>query len=483
MIPVGAPSPLSGGRRTLLNAGALTGSNLWRIAVSFLLQILVARRLGLEALGHYTILMAMLNIGQVLTEMGLPLLLVRDLARRPDLRRALLRQALLVQGTAALVTAAGLVALTGLLPAASPLRPALWWIAASLPFYALLSAGETLFQAAERMELVLGVEGAINLLTALASIGVLWQQGTVVHLAAVVALAQVVSVMLAGRLVIRGRFLAAPQHTAAVGTVGLARQALPFLGLSLADVLLQRLDILLVGLVGGVTAAGLYSAAYNLLRVAVKLIQSFWRALYPTLSRLSAQDPARYQQLIRLSLRYGLLACVGIAVVGMAVADALLALLYGAEFPGSAPVLQILLWIMPLFFVESALVIRLLVQQRPRAALLLTAVHVAALALLLPPSVWLGAATGAAWAALLAQAAGVLLGLSLLRPPRPAFATLAAFWPALPAALIAYAAARGLPVVWPVAAAAGVAVYGLILLLGRAVTWAELRRMIKGEGA
>lgn len=416
MTPVPSPSPPARGRRALLNAGALTGSNLWRIAVSFLLQILVARRLGLEALGHYTLLMAVLNIGQVLSEIGLPLLLVRDLARRPDLRRARLRQALLAQGGAALIAAAGLVALTSLLPAGSPLRPALWWIAASWPPYAALSACETLFQAAERMELVLGVEATINLFTVLASIGVLWQQGTVVHLAAVVALAQVVSVVPAGWLVMRARLLAAPQVQPTTGALELARQALPFFGLALADVLLQRLDIVLVGLVGGATAAGLYSAAYNLVRVGIKIIQSVWRALYPTLSRLSAQAPARYRQWIGLSLRYGLLVCVG-AAVGTALAAPLLTLLYGADFPGSAPVLRILLWVMPLFFVESALITHFLVQQRPHAALRLTAAHVTAMALLLPPGVWLGGAVGAAWAALIAQTAGVLIGL-LLRPKR-----------------------------------------------------------------
>lgn len=419
MTPAPFPLPPPRGRRTLLNAGALTGSNLWRIAVSFLLQIAVARRLGLEALGHYTLLMAVLNIGQVLSELGLPLLLVRDLARRPDLRRARLRQALIVQGAAALITAAGLVALTALLPTGSPLRPALWWIAASWPLYAALSACETLFQAAERMELLLGVEAAINLLTALASIGVLWLHGTVVHLAAVVALAQVVSVALAGWLVMRTRLLAAPQVQPTTGALGLARQARPFLGLALADVLLQRLDMVLVGLVGGATTAGLYSAAYNLVRVAVKIIQSVWRALYPTLSRLSAQAPARYRRWLGLSLRYGLPACGGAAAVGAVLAAPLLALLYGADFPSSAPVLRILLWVMPLFFVESALITHFLVQQRPHAALRLTAAHVAAMALLLPLGIWLGGAVGAAWAALLAQAAGVLVGLLRTAQPIP----------------------------------------------------------------
>ncbi len=472
--------PLSTGRRTLLNAAALTGSNLWRIAISFLLQILVARRLGLEALGHYTLLMACLNIGQILSEVGLPLLLVRDLARQPSLRRATLRRALLIQGAASLIAAAGLALLSGLLPVDSPLRPALWWIAASFPFYAILSVGETLFQAAERMELVLGVEGAINLLTLLASIVVLWRQGTVVELAAVVALAQVVSVLLALWLVVRGRFLAGTQRPAAEGVTGLVRQAMPFFGLALADVLLQRLDILLVGLVGGATLAGLYSAAYNLLRVAVKLIQSVWRALYPTLSRLSAQTPERYRQLSAWSLRYGLLGCVAPAVIGMALAPEILTLLYGPEFLDSAPVLRILIWIMPLFFLETAVVTQLLVEQRARDGLWLTALHVAALGLLLPLGSRWGGVAGAAWAALLAQFSAVAAAGIMLRSGRQWLAALAAHWPVLVVTLIAYAAASGLPLAWPLRGALGLLLYGVGLLLGQVVTWPELKRL-RGE--
>lgn len=468
--------PVSAGRRTLINAGALTGSNLWRIAVSFLIQILVARRLGLEALGHYTVLMAVLNIGQVLTEAGMPLLLVRDLARQPAMRRATLRQALSIQLASALVTAAGVAALTALLPAGSPLRPALWWIAASWPFYAVLSAGETIFQAAERMELVLGVEGAINLLTALASIGVLWQGGDVVALAAVVMLAQVISALAALWLVARGRFFTAPQAAAPMTGLALARRALPFLGLALADVLLQRLDILLVGLVSGATVAGLYSAAYNLLRVAVKLIQSVWRAIYPTLSRLSAQAQDQYRRLATGSIRYGVSACVGLAVVTTATAREIVTLLYGADFPGSAPVLRVLIWIMPLFFLETAAVTQLLVQQRARGGLVLTALHVAALALMLPPGTWLWGAVGSAWAALAAQGVGVLAGVLLLRLRRGRVAALTVYWPLLPVAIVAYGAAAWLPMPWPVRGAVGLLVYGLGLIVGRVIDWADLRR-------
>ena len=82
------PLPPATGRRVLVNTGALTSASLWRIAMSFILQLLIARRLGVEALGIYTTAMAYLNVSQVVTELGLPALLVRDLAQEPWRRRS-----------------------------------------------------------------------------------------------------------------------------------------------------------------------------------------------------------------------------------------------------------------------------------------------------------------------------------------------------------------------------------------------------------
>jgi O-antigen/teichoic acid export membrane protein len=402
------------GRRLLLNTGALTGSNLGRIAVSFALQLLVARRLGLESLGVYTVAMAWLNVCQVVSEAGLPMLLVRDLAQSPALRRAYARQALGMQLAAAGLVAALLTVLVTLLPVAPALRWALWAVGASLPFYAVTSVGETLFQAAERMELLLAVETTINLLILLLSVGVLWQQGTVVHLLAVVVLAQAVSAGLVAWLVARTRLLAPPQTAAALPWTRLAHLARPFFGLSLTDVLLQRLDILLISLWGS-QVVGLYSAVYALIRVATKLIQSVWRALYPTLSRLYHAAAERYGRLAGRGLQVGLPACLGAAALGAVLAEPVLHLVYGADFGGAAPVLRVSVWILPLFWVESAAVTRLLVEARPRAGLVLSVLHVAGLAVLIPLLTPLAGAVGAAWAALVAQAVAAAAGLWLLR--------------------------------------------------------------------
>lgn len=473
------------GRRVLLNTGALAGSNLWRIVVSFLLQLLVARRLGLESLGHYTVAMAFLNVSQVISELGLPVLLVRELAQQPSLRRATVRQALGVQLLAALLAALGLVALAQVLPLAPELRAALWLVGASLPFFAVTSVGETLFQAAEQMELLLFVEALTNLLIVAISIAVLWQGGGVVALLGVVVFTQALSAAFVVWLTFSRRLFDGPQHPARRSPRRLAQEAAPFFGLTLADTLLQRLDILLLGILAGPPVVGLYSAAYNLVRVAIKLIQSFWRALYPTLSRLYHASPDHYHRLAAAGLHLGLLATVGGAAVAAAVAGDLLHLVYATALPQATAALAVLLWTMPLFVLESAAVTRLLVEGRARAGLALAALHVAALALLLPPPVWFGGlrtgALGAALAVLLAQAAAVGVAFWLLGS-REMGRALAAQWPLLPGALLAYGAARWLPAPWPVQALAGLGVYLLALRLGGMLAPADLRRLRRALG-
>ena len=92
------------GRRVLVNTGALASSSLWRIAISFVLQILIARTLGISQLGQYISTLAFLNVAQIVSELGLPNLLVRDLAQLPHQRRAHFLAALRMQLASALLT-------------------------------------------------------------------------------------------------------------------------------------------------------------------------------------------------------------------------------------------------------------------------------------------------------------------------------------------------------------------------------------------
>ncbi len=454
------------GRRILMNTGALAGSSLWRIFISFVLQVLITRKLGVAPFGQYISALAYLNLSQVISEMGLPQLLVRDLAQSPQHRRALYFLALRIQIVSALAVWAALAAAAWLLPIAVETQAALLLIGASLPFYAITSASETLFQASERMELVMGVEGAINTLIMAVSVALLVWGGDVRGLIGVLVATQAVSAALCLFLVARNRLLVDGERAAPASWRGLLRQSRPFYGLALADVLLHRLDILLLNVLAGDFVTGIYSIAYSLVRVVVKLIQSYWQALYPTLSRFRQHADAHYRRLSSLALRYGLMVVLPGAAISTGIAANMLHLIYGAEAGPATPVFQVLVWMTPLFLVETYAVVRLMTERRPQQSLSVTGTHIASEALLLPLGNAAAGAAGAAWAAVGSSAAGALLGLWLLR--RLGLAPDGAKLPwLLLATAVALAVAWLAPWAWWLRAAAAGAIYlALILLTG-----------------
>jgi O-antigen/teichoic acid export membrane protein len=407
------------GRSILRNTGALAGANVGRILVSFLVQLLVARGLGLEALGQYTLAMAYLNISQVLCEAGLPLWAVRTLAQAPHLRRAVWGRALLIQVSAALLLWPALVGISRLAAYPPATHAALWWVGASLPFFAITSATVTLFQAAERMELLLAVELSVNAAILAISAWAIAQGGNIADLLRIVVIAQVGGMGLALLLLLGARLLAGPQAAFPFTWRDLRQGVSPFFGLSLTDVLLQRLDILLLSLFADPRLLGSYSAAYNLVRVGIKLLQSVWRGVYPTLARLQMTTPALAAQWATRILVGGLWLCVGGAAVGMVTAAPLLRWIYGVDDAQATATLLWLVWQAPLFYLESYATTWLLVVGQARAALRVSLLHVGLLALLLPVGAFLGGAVGAAWGTLAAQAAGAAAGWVRVRAAGP----------------------------------------------------------------
>lgn len=471
-----APAARQTGRRVLVNTGALTSASLYRIGMSFVLQLLIARRLGVDGLGHYTIAMAYLNVSQVISELGLPALLVRDLAQAPTHRRSYFRAQLGIETLAAVLTWGGLVLLSLVLPYNETTRIGLWLVGASLPLFAISSVAQTLFQAGERMELVMWIELLVNTLILGFSIVVLWRMPDELALIAVIVVAQAIASAVCVLLVWRSRLLRGEQEVVPVNYPQLLRQATPFFGMSMGDVLLQRLDILLLSIVAGPTVTGVYSAAYNVVRVLMKLVQSFWRALYPTLSRLHAQSEAQYQRLARLSLRYGLVMLLPMATVGAVVAGGALNLIFGGDYAASAEVFQILIWAAPLFLLENYATTLLMVERHLRASLLVLALHVGATIVLLPPLTQLTGADGAAWAVVGAGAIGALFGIwTLRRLGLPLQVT--RFWGMALAALLAGAVAMFLPAAWYLQALVGGVVYAVVCWLTGVLSMSDLNTL------
>lgn len=465
-----AAIPQRPGRQVLLNTGAMAGSSLWRILVSFILQVVVTRALGFEALGQYTVALAYLNVSQVIAEMGFQSLLVREVAQHASERRSYFVTALCLQLVASFLVWLGLWILVSLLHYSSIMSTLILIVGATLPFYAATSACQTMFQGCERMELVMMVELTINTLIGIFSITILYLGGSIIQLVLVLVLTQAISAGYCLYLLWHHQLLSGAFHrSTATQPLRLLRQAIPFYALSLADVLLQRLDILLLSVIGGELLTGIYSVAYNVVRVLLKLIQSFWKALYPTLSRLYRHRPERYRQLAHMGLHYGLILLLLAASIGIGAADAILTLVYGEPSGESINAFKVLVWSTPLFLVELYAMTLLMVENRTGYSLRIMVIHLATVALLLPPLSASFGTLGAAWAVLMASLTGTGVSVVVMRrfkmpdslPQNP--------WLALPAG-VATPLMLYLPASWPLRVACGTVMYLLLLVLCGIVT-------------
>ncbi len=379
-------------RATARNALALAAVRVAAPVLSLIVVAAVSRRLGAEGLGRYSAAYAFLGLFGLLSAAGLPQVLTREAARRPEETGRLLGGALgLAGGCGAFLAVLMTAAATGVEDPAT--RQAVRILSLALPPAAWSACLEAAWLARERT----GPIGAACLAEHAAKValgGALLAAGS--GLNAVLAAA------------VAGKWL-----SCAVSGVWLRRTgvrldwsamrelALPAAVLALSAVsatLYWRVDVLLLSCLCGAAETGYYTAAYRLLDAAILLPQSLCQALFPRLAAGNAgQPPERW--LLGLTLPAAALAAAG--------AGPILEVLYGPALRPAAPVLALLIWTAVPYAGNRYRACRLVAADRQRTDLsinlALLGVNVGANILLIPK--W-----GAAGAAFVTLATAVLYG-------------------------------------------------------------------------
>jgi O-antigen/teichoic acid export membrane protein len=115
-----------------------------------------------------------------------------------------------------------------------------------------------------------------------------------------------------------------------------------------------RIDVMLLKLLQGDTVVGYYSAALKYVDGLLIIPQYFTLAIFPLMSRYAATSRDSLMRAYVLSLRLLLIIALPIAAGMPFVAEGLILVLGGAEYlPDSMIALQIIMWFLPLSFVNS----------------------------------------------------------------------------------------------------------------------------------
>jgi len=404
-------------RGPVRNAGYLLAGEAASRVFGFLTTAVLARRLGPEGFGQIGFAAAFLAYGVVLTDLGLVTVGTRSVAQDRTAAAGLAGDLAPLRILLGLAAAVVMLLVALVLP-----KPA------TVKWLLLLYAGVVLVQSAMLEWVFIGSEkmGFVSLsrvVTNCAYFGMV--------LALVGNTGSILRVPVAfGAATVLGGLILLSAYVAGYGLPRLRlrkarwrellRAAWPIGASTLLTQLHANLGLVMLGLIATFQQTGIYNSAYRLVFFLMTLDRVFYTVFFPVVARFIENQPDRLAELVgtavRMILALSIPLCVGASILARPILEAV----FAAEYSGAVPVLQVLVWFLPLSMFNSLAGYTLLAAGRDRQFLKCTAAGVAVAVLFNLAAVPLAGAAGAAVAIVAGEAfLLVLMGRCLLRMVTP----------------------------------------------------------------
>lgn len=448
--------------------------------LSFIFSIMVVRKLGADAFGDYTAVLAFTAIFSIFSDLGLSAFSVRQVARLREQPEFLPKVNELYGNVLGLrlllsVLTIGVVIVFAVITGRPPERIfSIGLYALTLVLFSLWGASDSILAGFERLDLS-SVGKVINqfgfvIAGTIALVFKLGVNGLIVATLVSVSLMAIYTMRQVHLLGVR------PRPGRSLDFKNLIRLSLPFGVIGFALGLSYKFSTVLLDIYRTTTETGFYNAAYNLIFSFVLISNILNTTLYPTLARHSLTSPQELPLIYQRFFRYLLIISLPIAIGGWALAKPIIQFLYDAEFAASAQVFRVVIWTVPLMFLSEFLGYVIVLSNREKMvaiAVTISSLFNVMMNLVLVPRYGLVAA---AWIAVLTESILVVQHLVTLRAVIPTIPRkaeiLLVFLPPTGMAAVSLIL-RGLLPFWVVFAAC-ILVYGILVIVTRAISQKEI---------
>ncbi|MDZ7269406.1 MAG: flippase [candidate division KSB1 bacterium] len=331
------------------NAACLLIMNLGTLAALFAFSVLLARTLGREALGLYTLFTAMLMPFSYAVDLGQSTSLVQEMGRAPAAGNRILKNTLLLKILLGLAATAGLLLFSFFYFQKTEERSLFLIFGLLLLPRGLGATFEAAFRSRQKMAFPMWAtvgHGALLVFTSWGLLRAGHALPTIIGLLVLLEIARMISLWLRYRREEGFSLLAAgPGFDRTIARESFAT-ALPFFVTGLLGILHYRLDVMLLAALRGHAEVGVFGAAgsfVKVLRVAPSVIVA---SFFPAIAGMP-KNSAQLRTLAAKTLRVQLALSLSLAVSIFLLADWLIAKTY--DFPGTATILRVQVWsIIPL---------------------------------------------------------------------------------------------------------------------------------------
>ncbi len=337
-------------QRIAKNTGLLLISQVISYLLGFVYVMYTARYLRKEGFGVLSFALAFAQIFGVLIDLGLGPLIVREIARDKSLASKYLANIGVMKLVLAVITFVLIALVINLLGYPTQTVRVVYLIALSVIFIALTRMLYSIFQAFEKM--VYQSLGQI-LNSVLMLIGIIYairSDFSVIGFAFVYSAAAFI-VFGYSLVILRWKF-AGPVFASGANLLEVDRsfwkqsikEAWPMAAAAVWLVMYFRIDTVMLSLLKGDAAVGLYSAAYRVSEVSTIIPAMFVTSVFPVMSRYHKDSRDLFVSAYGKSVKFLLYLALPMALTVTLLAKPIVNLIFKEEFLESTLALQILIW-------------------------------------------------------------------------------------------------------------------------------------------
>ena len=316
--------------------------NVIRRFISFFTVVIITRYLGPEQYGHYTFVISILAILSVFWNFGLGTLIVRDVARDSSKTKIYTGSIITINSILLVIAVCGLALfLTAFHYSEQIVVSALIFGFSSL-FGTTTGTISAIFAAYKKMDVpaFLGVIGAVLLLIFIYY--TTKESGGIVDIFLCYFLSSFFVFLISSIFFIK--YFSLPVFTLDIYFLtGLMKKGLPFFMISAVNIILFRIDQVMLSKMVKSSELGMYGSAYTLFEVVLAFFPMLiMSSSFPVLSGLYKSDTKAMSNLYNSLLKYFLLFGVPISIGTMLLGHEIIITIYGSEYAEAGNILIIL---------------------------------------------------------------------------------------------------------------------------------------------
>ncbi len=339
------------------NAGFLVGGQILSNLITFPVGVIIARRVGVQAYGEYSVALALVGVASGFFLMGLDMTTVRETARFPQLSKNSWGSVVVLSAIWSALLVIVLQVISIMLGYSEQVRLLLWFVGFSSASAALSNLTRALFRGLEKMELDAISRIAESALALVCTIFIaFFSKATIITFAVSLCMAQIATLAIVLYLGIRLVCGQSKEFFSAHRGIQMILTSLPIGFFGLITGIYYRLDGVLLTIWRQEREVGLYNIAYGLSIVWLPISINLARAVVPKLSQFFLKrDKTDFRLLMRTGLNFSLLGGVSIALILYFLPHQIISLLYGDEYVSAAQALRILGGVAAVNFVSTYL--------------------------------------------------------------------------------------------------------------------------------